>query len=322
MYDHRRKTGYWKYYHLAHTQELQFLVNKMVFLAKNGPGQARKGGPGRKRVHSDPKMRAVCLIMVALGLTYRDTQNIIPLLNLPWDEPVPDHTTIAKYFGRIPMYWLERTLAKSARLCIKESGWDGGMLAADSTAVETRIYEDHVMPDKTRREFAPKRRRKYLKWHITAILEHNIILTARTTSNRIQDSPVLGTMLSHMKKFGMYFPGSVFNADRGYDSDELCRQVFEMGMRPNIKQRRGAVNRTKRFRRRAAWMFDTDVYRYRGLIEGIFGAEESEHHQLFCRFHKRPNQRRFGLIKAIGWNIEVLNRIECEKLVIGGKGVV
>jgi hypothetical protein len=40
--------------------------------------------------------------MVVFGWMYCDTENNIPSLNLPWNEPVPDHTTIARFFGRIP----------------------------------------------------------------------------------------------------------------------------------------------------------------------------------------------------------------------------
>jgi hypothetical protein len=47
------------------------------------------------------------------------------------------------------------------------------------------------------------------------------------------------------------------------------------------------------------------------LIEGIFGAEEAKHHQLYCRFRLENNHKRFGLIKAIGWNLEVLNMLQC-----------
>ena len=32
---------------------------------------------------------------------------------------------------------------------------------------------------------------------------------------------------------------------------------------------------------------------------------------MLCRFRKTSTRRRFGLCKAIGWNIEVLNRLEC-----------
>ena len=70
-------------------------------------------------------------------------------------------------------------------------------------------------------------------------------------------------------------------------------------MIPNIKQRKSA-----------AWAFDAAAYMKRGMIEWIFGAEEVEHHQLYCRFRKEANQKRFGMLKVMGWNIEVLNRLE------------
>ncbi len=38
----------------------------------------------------------------------------------------------------------------------------------------------------------------------------------------------------------------------------------------------------------------------RGAVEGIFGAEENKHHQLYCRLRLKNNQKRFGLIKSIG----------------------
>ena len=58
-------------------------------------------------------------------------------------------------------------------------------------------------------------------------------------------------------------------------------------------------------------IFNASIYHYRGLIEGIFGAEEIKHHRLYCRFRLKNNQKRFGLIKSIGWNLEVLNRLQC-----------
>ncbi len=41
-----------------------------------------------------------------------------------------------------------------------------------------------------------------MKWHITAALDHLIILSARTTSKKTSDSPVLRTMLNKLKKYG------------------------------------------------------------------------------------------------------------------------
>ena len=310
---HKRRYGYWKYYHLAHTQELQFLVEHIVSLVGQNPLPVRhkKSRRGKKPVHSRNKMSCICIIMVALGLTYRDIQKMVPLLNLPWNESCPDHTWIAKFFGTIPLDWLEGMLARSAQLCLEECGWKKGILGSDSSAVSTDLYRRELRPVKNRHEFEMVKIRQYLKWHITAILDHLVILSSRITNSRTHDSPVLKTMLNKMRALGIDLKGFLFDAGKGYDSDDRCKQIFGMGMLPNISQRKNATNKNKRFRRQAAKIFDVAVYRYRGLIEGIFGAEESEHHQLYCRLKKRSNQQRWGQMKSIGWNLEVLNRLQC-----------
>jgi hypothetical protein len=62
-------------------------------------------------------MYYICIVMVVFGWTDCDTENNIPSLNLPWSEPVPDHTTIAR-FGRIPSDWLERVLVRTAHCAL------------------------------------------------------------------------------------------------------------------------------------------------------------------------------------------------------------
>ena len=85
-------------------------------------------------------------------------------------------------------------------------------------------------------------------------------------------------------------------------------------MLPNIKQRRYAKSRDKRFRTRAAEIFEPSTHKRRGMIGGgDHWAGETEHHQLYRGFQKKANQRKFGLFNAIGWNPEVLNRMECTK---------
>lgn len=81
-------------------------------------------------------------------------------------------------------------------------------------------------------------------------------------------------------------------------------------MNPNIKQRKDATNRSKSSRKKAAEMFDDKEYRLRGMIEGIFGAEETRRHQLHCRFIREDSRRRFPKGRAISWNIRVLNRFK------------
>jgi hypothetical protein len=314
---HKRKDGYWKYYHLAHTLERDAVVRNIASLVMENPPPCpeKKSRKGKKPVHSWEKMVCICILMVVFGLTSRDMQNVVPSLNLPWKgEPYPDHTWISRTFKKIPLQYLDDILMRSAYLCLRESGWRKGILGSDSSGIETDRYEYEERPVRKKKTFEMIRVKTYLKWHITAVLDHLVILSARTTSKKTGDSPVLRTMLNKLKKkYGVDLAGSIFDADMAYDSNDNCKSMFEMDIIPNIKQKENAQNRGEKmkYRRKASRMFNVPVYHYRGLIEGIFGAEETEHHQLYCRFRLEDNQERFGIIKAIGWNMEVLNRLQC-----------
>ncbi|MGH2638182.1 MAG: transposase, partial [Rhabdochlamydiaceae bacterium] len=149
-------------------------------------------------------------------------------------------------------------------------------------------------------------------YRIVAILDYLIILRAKITSCRCVDSPILRSLLKKFEKM----KGSTFDADKGYDADANFKRIFDLLMRPNIKQRelqkgpKGMCHKRLRFRSKAKKMFDEGVYHYRGMIEAIFGAEESDNHNLYTRFRIKENSERWGKILAIGWNIKVLNRLK------------
>ncbi len=315
MSDHNRRDGYWKYYHLAHTQEKDAIIKNIVdHVKENPPDRARKSNKGKKPVHSWEKMVCICILTVIFGLSYRKMQNEVPYLNLPWNEPYPDHTWIAKTFRKIPLQYLEGILQRTALMCMQESNWKKGMLAADSTGVETDIYDEKIRPVKKEKKFEKVRVKRFLKWHILAVLDCMVILATRITSGNAHDSPAFRIMLKDVKRiFSLH--GSIMNADGAYDAEPNFESLYGMDIHPNIKQREGSVNKILRYRKKASEEFNVDVYHYRGLIEGIFGAEEKAGHQLHCRFMWKQNQIRFGISKAIGWNLQVLNRLQCAKKV-------
>jgi hypothetical protein len=193
-----------------------------------------------------------------------------------------------------------------------------GVLASDSSGVETDRYEKVVRPNKKEKKFEEAKRLLYLKYHIVAILDHLIILRARVTSYRAGDSPVLRSMLRRFVKL----PGSVFNADRGFDAEANFERLYQLLMKPNIKQEGMLPKGSKRahkklvYRSRAAKEFDQSLYRWRGMIEAIFGAEESDEHNLRTRFRKEANRERWGVILATGWNLKALNRLRCMKSLV------
>ena len=302
---------------MGHSSETSFMIYTVANLVRGHPcPRQENNNRGRPPVHSKDKLDFICILMVAWHKTSRDMESDLSAIKLPWwnSEPIPDHTTIARHLQTISYDWLTTMLARTARLCMAEADGATGPLGADSSGVETTRYETVVRPHKKDKDFVEIAQKEYLKYHIVAILGLQIILESDITPSNINDVTMLPPMLYEMKRQGLLPDTSIFHADRGYDSNYNCQILFEMGMTPNIKQRSISVNRGKPYRRRAAKIFNEEEYRQRGIIEGIFGGEESKRHQLHCRFIRPDNRRRFGKIRAIIWNIKVLNRFRCARI--------
>jgi len=259
-------------------------------------------------------MDFACLYMMASNDTCRNAESDLRTMNTPWsDEPAPDHSWLCRHLQTIPEDWMDYILAETARRCIRAADGASGPLAADSSGVETTRYKNVEKEDKATGKTIQTRQKEYWKYHITAIVGLQIVLSAVSTPGNINDCLKLPDMLNNIKNQGFDFNGHIFNADRGYDADYNFEEAFCMNMMPNIKQRMGAVSEDKPSRKKAAGIFNRAEYPLRSLIEGIFGAEETRQHQLYCRFIRKDNRRRFGKGRAIAWNIRVLNRFECAK---------
>ena len=313
MSTHNRREGYWQYYELAKEIEASHLKRTLIEVIRENPCPRQEDcSRGRPPIHSKQKLDFACLLMMADNRTCRGIESDLRDMRTPWDsEPVPDHTTMARHLQTLPKDWLDLMLAETARRRIKEMSKATGPLGADSSGAETTRYEDAERPDRTKRDFVETRQKTYWKYHITAILGLQIVLAAFTTPGNVNDTTMLPAMPDEIKRRGFDFAGHFFDGDRGYDSDDNCEKLFWMGMIPNIRQRKDAVNRGKPCRKKAARLFNDDEYRKRALIEGIFGAEETRGHQLLCRFVREDNRRRFAKGRAIAWNIRVLNRFQC-----------
>ena len=92
-----------------------------------------------------------------------------------------------------------------------------------------------------------------------------IVLAVFTTPSNINDTTMLPVMLAENRHRGFDFVGGFFDGDKGYDSDYNCELLFWMGMIPNIRQRKDAVNRGKSHRRKTAGMFSDSEHRKRAL---------------------------------------------------------
>ena len=178
-------------------------------------------------------------------------------------------------------------------------------------------YEDITKLAKKTSKETVVRAKSYLKLNVFAVVKLQVILLAAMMPSNVTDTDMLSSLLEKSKKLGRSFAGWWFHADRGYDSNRNYEAVFDMEMRPNIDQRKSRENSGnrrnagKRFRRRAAALFDRWRYRKRRMVEGIFGAEEKRAHRLLCRYRKKETQERFDVPLAVTSNVRALNRIRC-----------
>jgi len=304
---HKRQDRYWQIHHRAHTREAADFQKNLLRVIRWMGSPWPAFGRGRPPVHSWSKLVFLVAFMVYLDCPLRFMESLAYTLKLPWHEPIPDHTTIYRAMRDIPNEYLERVLAETVRLCIRVSRWNRkeGLLACDSSGVETDRYEKAVVACRWRR------RKRYVTLHIIAILDIMVVAAVQVTSSRTRDSPTYRRMVKQMMRTGLAWEvfGGFLNADRAYDADENCRLTYELGSQPNIKQRE-THGRGKRFRRRAAEEFNKEIYRYRGLVEGVFGAYEVSMHGLHTRYSLRKTQQKWGLLAAIGWNLKTYSRLE------------
>ena len=120
--------------------------------------------------------------------TYRGIESDLHTINTPWnDEPVPDHTTLARHLQTIPDNWLDDILAETAHQCLDVTGGATGPLAVDSSGVETRRYETVVKQDEEHAH-VEIRQKVYWKYHMVAITGLQIVLSALATPGNVHDS--------------------------------------------------------------------------------------------------------------------------------------
>ena len=306
---HKRREGYWADYHDAHTVEPGSIIDKVVKLVLEHPmpGAVATSAPpgrrgGRPRTHSDIKMACVCLPAAISGLPPGQAQNAVPGRSLPRGEPVPDHTPIARSCNRIPVAWPGGMVALSAKGCTRAAGPGDkpgfkGILAADSPGAGTDRRRLARRPNRKKGKSGERKEHTCRKWHILTVVGLQAILACRTTASGTPGTTTLPALPTRVARhYGDRFRGWFLDCDRGYDSNDNCRRAFGVGMIPNIKQRENAKSKGKPHRKRAAAMSGKATCKRRGMIEGVFGAEETKDHRLLCRFRKEENRRRFGQI--------------------------
>ena len=82
-----------------------------------------------------------------------------------------------------------------------------------------------------------KRRKKYAKYHVTAILGLQIVPDSRITPSDAHDTKVPGPMIGTIRERELDMGPSPHSCDTAYDAEENFRLPFEHKLDPNTGQR-------------------------------------------------------------------------------------
>lgn len=293
MTSHARSSGYWKSYHASKANEKGqvFKLCKRVVKKLGPPWQVSKRG--RPPDHLPDEYAAVAIYQkhfrMVLRVTEGDTSFVL--------GKRMDHSVVWWGLQRIPAGYLDQAIELLFGLTVELFPSD--IFIPDATGVRTDRYRKRKRPklrprDKPPPEWRRGREKRPFeeREHVTLKLHLLVgyckgqgllpILRTRVTRGHAHDSPQLKHMVGKFKG-----DGEPFLADRGYDSEDNYILVKGHGFVPVIKLRKGEPRGL--VRREMAKSFDTnkEIYRYRGLIEGVFGGTETKYgNSTRCRLPK------------------------------------
>ena len=196
---------------------------------------------------------------------------------------------------RLPESYLERGIVllnqRISRLLSRS-----GIFVADSTGITCDRGKKRVI-----RALRVVEVEEHVKLHIVAEIRSGLltIAMAKVSAGEAHDAPLAREMLARGELEG------VLLADSAYDSEEIYKTCFEKGLMPVVKPRKNS--RRGRFRKRARKCFSSEVYRFRGVAEGVFGAIEVKY-RARIRARKSKTRAIAALLLALSYNISAAMR--------------
>ncbi len=268
-----KRPSYYKIYESAHINNLWFIAKAAWQIVKKLGAPYRRKRRGRPP-KLEPMQAAVLLIVqAAQHRTFRASEELAPTLF----KCSVDHVTIWRYFHKLSAGYLRRAISllfSLVYLHVRESV----MFVLDSTGISCERSSDS------------------LKLHALAIYSQEqsrlAIANAGVTPFNVHDAKPAEELL-------IAGNGEVLNADAAYDSHRLRRIAKKLGFFPNFKYRRTSMPTPHE---QAHYPFDKKKYRFRGLVEGIFGAMEVRHgNSTRCRLDE--SRTKDLLLKVVAFNL-------------------
>jgi len=220
---------------------------------------------------------------------------------------LPNYTTLIKFAKKLPLKIFDKLILAFKNLIPKVK-----RVAIDATGISLDNASQHYC----KRIGLKTKKRPFMKTTFIVDIDKYIILLCKMRKKARHDTKDAKPMI---KKLAKIYKPDLFYADRGYDSDEIFKLVFEnLGAYPFILQRRLDIPKYRRkgkYRKLTIDEFDYGEYLQRNKIETLnsmikkrFGSK------IKSRNVKMQKVELFG--RVIAYNIDRIMRIGTKVILI------
>ncbi len=220
---------------------------------------------------------------------------------------LPNYTTLIKFAKKLPLKIFDKLILAFKNLIPKVK-----RVAIDATGISLDNASQHYC----KRIGLKTKKRPFMKTTFIVDIDKYIILLCKMRKKARHDTKDAKPMI---KKLAKIYKPDQFYADRGYDSDEIFKLVFEnLGAYPFILQRRLDIPKYRRkgkYRKLTIDEFDYGEYLQRNKIETLnsmikkrFGSK------IKSRNVKMQKVELFG--RVIAYNIDRIMRIGTKVILI------
>jgi|TARA_B100000959_G_scaffold273418_1_gene323916 hypothetical protein len=214
-------------------------------------------------------------------------------------KSIPHFTTLQKFAQRIGAKLIDKLIFLTRNL-FKEHGT---FLGADSTGMEL----DHASAHYCKRIDREKPVKGFVNLNVISDLYNKIILVTKIRKKRRHDCSDFLPMFNKVKNLDFDF----FVADKGYDSNENHKAIFETGKDSliSLKNKDLPIHKTSgMYRKLAKRKFEYGLYTQREITESIFSSLKRKYGSKL-RARKYKTQKIELLFKILSYNIERAIRI-------------
>ena len=277
--------------------------------ARRLPEPWKKNSRGRPPIHESRTVFVLCLMMVALNLTYDGMMSEMRkgyLKEVLEVKNLPSHSTLNRGMLRLN----QRYIRKFNKLLLRKFVSKGMVIAVDATGIRLKTSSSWYDIRIGRRN----RRRDNMKLHIAVNIHRNVVVEYKITSWRRSDMRQLKFLLKDIDGLLRVL------GDAGYLSRKNCDIVAEKDGKPFFAIKSNTTTKSHysrawkgmvRMAREQKELYDA-LYHMRSLVECIFSAIKRRYGN-YVRAVKRKARDMAIALRILSFNIKQRLYDECAR---------